>query len=144
VLSADLLLHVRDISHPDTDQQKQDVLTVLREIGVEENVLEERTLEIWNKIDLLPQDAQMIRAGVVPLSALTGEGITALQEAIRNRLTAAHHTLSIILPIEDGENLAWLHQHGRIVSENLTEDTRTLSVQLSDAARGMWEKRQQA
>jgi GTP-binding protein HflX len=135
VVSADLLVHVRDIAHPDTQAQADDVETVLSEIGVDETT---PRIEAWNKLDLLePEDRTELegeaghREDVVALSALTGEGVDSLLRAISDRLTQGHRRYRVALAPEDGASAAWLHAHGEVV-DHWMEDSRALyDVRLS-------------
>ena len=129
VVSADLLVHVRDISHPDTQAQADDVEAVLSEIGVDETTLR---IEAWNKLDLLEPDDRTELEGeasrrddVVALSALTGEGVDTLLRTIADRLTQGHRRYRIALAPEDGASAAWLHAHGEVV-DHWMEDSRAL------------------
>lgn len=135
VVSADLLVHVRDIAHPDTQAQADDVETVLSEIGVDETT---PRIEAWNKLDLLePEDRTELegeaahREDVVALSALTGEGVDTLLRTISDRLTQGHRRYRVALAPEDGASAAWLHAHGEVV-DHWMEDARALyDVRLS-------------
>lgn len=129
VVSADLLVHVRDIAHPDTQAQADDVETVLAEIGVDEAT---PRIEAWNKLDLLePDDRTELegeaahREDVVAISALTGEGVDGLLRAIADRLTQGHRRYRLALAPEDGASAAWLHAHGDVV-DHWVEDGRAL------------------
>ena len=106
VVSADLLIHVRDIAHPDSEAQKDDVEQVLAEIGVAETT---PRFEAWNKIDLLDpesRDALLAEAAkrddVMPVSAVTGEGVDALIHAVAARLTEGHRRYTLVLDAADG------------------------------------------
>lgn len=121
VLEADLIVHVRDISHPATQAQKQDVLQVLSDLGLDERQ-QDTMLEVWNKTDLLdPARQEEVRnaaaraANVLPVSAITGEGCEALLKAIAGRLSARRETVELRLPPGDGANLAWLHAHSQVL-----------------------------
>ena len=139
VISADLIVHVRDISHPDTDAQRSDVEQVLKEIGAGEAAGQAR-LEAWNKIDLLePEEADRVRAeaarreDVVLLSALTGDGVVDLLECAGNRLRKGARLRTVALPVGEGEAIAWLHAHGEVVSLH-TEGLETIvEVRMSDS-----------
>jgi len=147
VLSADLILHVRDIAHPDTDAQKADVLDVLGELGalpagVEGNDAGPAFIEVWNKSDLIDDPEHRIaieeRAGrednVVLLSALSGEGVGDLQRAMADLLGEGHRRYEITLDPADGAALAWLHSHGEVVDRDTTEEGAMLvSVRLDRA-----------
>jgi GTP-binding protein HflX len=138
VISADLIVHVRDISHPDTDAQRSDVEQVLKEIGAGEAAGQAR-LEAWNKIDLLDaEEADRVRAeaarreDVVLLSALTGQGVDDLLECAGNHLRKGAKLRTVALPVGEGEAIAWLHAHGEVVSLH-TEGLETIvEVRMSD------------
>jgi GTP-binding protein HflX len=134
VVSADLIVHVRDISHPDSDAQRADVVDVLAAIGAEGPMV-----EAWNKIDLLaPEEAAAVRAeaarrdDAVVLSALGGEGVGDLLAAAAERLRGDAELRTVTVAAGDGEAIAWLHAHGEVVSRT-SEGLETLfSVRLSD------------
>ena len=138
VTSADLIVHVRDIAHPDSEAQAADVAHVLSELGIAE---EGRAppFEVWNKADLLDGergDALRTEAGarsdIVLVSALTGGGIDELQAAMSVRLTAGRRLRTVTLDATDGASLAWLHQNGDVVSKTDQVGTFTIDVRLSD------------
>ncbi|WP_420139539.1 GTPase HflX [Sphingomonas sp.] len=139
VTAADLILHVRDIAHPDTDAQRADVLAVLTEIGVGPETGEGAPIiEIWNKLDALDTEAHdrvladAARAeDVIPVSALTGEGVEDLRRQVAERLLAGALVHNIVLPAADGGAIAWLHQHGEVIDQALEGETLTLDVRLS-------------
>ncbi|WP_445192693.1 GTPase HflX [Sphingomonas sp. Tas61C01] len=121
VVSADLLVHVRDIAHPDTEAQRADVEAVLNEIGVADAT---PRFEVWNKLDLLDgdrHDAMVTEAerrdDVVAISALTGEGIDRLMTEVAGKLTEAHRRYWITLDAGDGAGAAWLHAHGEVLAQ---------------------------
>ncbi|MGU3313963.1 GTPase HflX [Sphingomonas sp. M6A6_1c] len=128
VVSADLLIHVRDIAHPETEAQRSDVEAVLAEIGVSE--LTPR-FEAWNKLDLLDGERHedvLVEAShrddVVAISALSGEGIDDLIEQVAAKLTAGHRRYWITLDAGDGAGAAWLHAHGEVLGQ-ISEDLQT-------------------
>ncbi|MCC2978912.1 GTPase HflX [Sphingomonas sp. IC4-52] len=135
VVSADLLIHVRDVAHPDTLAQKADVEAVLAELGVSETT---PRIEVWNKVDLIEQDAgeEMLseaarRDDVVAMSALRGEGVDTLVRLLSNRLTEGHQRYSIALDIGDGASAAWLHQHGEVLHQSVDADQAMYEVRMS-------------
>jgi len=148
VIAADLVLHVRDISHPDHAAQAEDVRAVLADLGVTaENG--HRIIEAWNKTDLLTPDAlaqaqnQAIRQpDVLCISAVTGAGTEALLRHVDALLGSSRVRLSLTLPAADGAGLAWLHRHGEV--HDLREESGQLhvSVSLAPGDVGRWEKRQ--
>jgi len=157
VLSADIIVHVRDIAHPDTEAQRDDVLDVLSELGVAGEGAVERgdgeadpppIIEAWNKLDLLDTEsaaqAREIAArhdDVVIISALTGEGVEGLQRAISSRLTRGARVHSLRLPISDGAALAWLHEHGEVLATRPSEAEMQVDVRLSDSGLARFLKR---
>ena len=138
VLEADVILHVRDVAHADTDAQATDVDQVLDELGINE-VRRGQIIEVWNKLDLLPFDERRARQaqaarrdGCVLLSAITGEGITGLLDMIETRLGARDRVYEVFLDPADGEGAAWLHERGEVLSRRAFPDGRVrLEVRLS-------------
>ena len=157
VLSADLIVHVRDIAHPDTDAQRDDVLDVLGELGVTGEAALDRSeddpepppiIEAWNKLDLLDvENAALLREqaarrdDVLILSALTGEGVDTLARAISDRMTRGAKVYGLRLPVGDGAALAWLHEHGEVLSTMIEDEENRVEVRLSDAAFARFSKR---
>ncbi|MDR6127250.1 GTP-binding protein HflX [Sphingomonas sp. SORGH_AS802] len=137
VVSADLLVHVRDVAHPDTEAQRADVESVLEEIGVDPAT---PRFEAWNKLDLLDDErrAELLaaaerRTDVLAISALTGEGIDDLSVKIAARLTAGHRRYHLTLDAGDGAGLAWLHAHGEVVRQETEELESHVEVRLDPA-----------
>ena len=141
VASADLLIHVRDVAHPDTQAQADDVEAVLTELGV---AAETPRIEAWNKLDLLDgevrdqltSDAQR-RHDVVAISALDGEGIDALVRTVADRLTAGHRRYSVTLDPADGAAAAWLHAHGEVLDQWVEDNSVHYEVRIAPAD---WER----
>ncbi len=138
VLAADLILHVRDMAHPDSDAQRNDVQFVLASLGLEEGSGPTQ-VEVWNKIDALDPDAREALLGeaarrddVIPVSALTGEGLDGLTTRVSEKMRAGDDTREIALSASDGERLAWLHKRGQVVDQSHDGETTTLHVRLSD------------
>lgn len=138
VVDADIIVHVRDIAHVDSEAQREDVLRVMAEIGAggEEGA---PVIEAWNKIDrLLPETRAALEAqaakrdDVVLMSALSGEGVDALARMLANRLTSSHRIRQIALGMADGAALAWLHANGAVEEEKIRGERITLRVRLSD------------
>lgn len=148
VISADLIVHVRDVSHPDSAAQRADVEQVLAEIGAggEEGA---PTIEAWNKIDLLEGEAEeRVRAeaarreDVVLISALTGAGVDRLLECAAGHLRKGAELRTVRLDSSDGEGIAWLHANGEVVRQDAHELETELEVRLSDAAWARFDARQ--
>jgi GTPase len=132
VLEADLILHIRDISHPETAEQAQDVADILTSLGVKPAVPQ---FEIWNKLDLVDPSARAAlavnaeaRPRVFPLSALTGEGLEPLLSAISRAFDEAKTESSFTLSYAEGRKRAWLHQEGVVTAEEEIEEGYRLSV----------------
>ena len=147
VLSADLIVHVRDIADPETEAQAADVTTILASLGVEEDV---PLLEVWNKIDIVdPEDRAALtvaagrRADVVEISALTGQGTPGLIDAIEAHLVAAldapKSAQVLRLPFDDGRRRAWLHAAGVVGAEVAEEDGLRLDVVWTERQRTAFE-----
>ncbi|MFM5886066.1 MAG: GTPase HflX [Novosphingobium sp.] len=130
VTAADVIVHVRDIANPDSQAQKNEVLAILADLGLlggEGDTAMIPIVEAWNKWDLLDAEraaelAEQIALHpdevIVPLSALTGQGCDGLLEAAGKLLTQGARLHTFILPLSDGQRLAWLHAHGEVVSED--------------------------
>ena len=136
VVSADLLVHVRDIAHPDTEAQRADVEKVLSELGVAETT---PRFEAWNKLDLLEGDARADvileaakRDDVIAISALSGEGVDLMLTIVASRLTEAHRRYTITLDAGDGAGAAWLHQHGEVIEHWVDGEAAVYEVRLSE------------
>jgi GTP-binding protein HflX len=137
VASADLLVHVRDMNHPDREAQREDVEDVLASLGLAEEGAPPR-LEAWNKVDLLAdeertrllEDAKR-RDNVVPISALTGEGLEALRERMANKLRSGEQVHQIRLAAAEGSKIAWLHARGEVLDQRVDDNEIALSVRLS-------------
>ena len=143
VLEADLIVHVRDIAHPDTNAQSEDVMSVLDELGVGE-AAKERILEVRNKIDLIQDYRGEVGAvddvengDFIALSALTGDGEEDLRQAIDVRLAKGQKVLEVSLSLMDGAAIAWLYNRGEVFSRLDDERSAHMRVGLDhvDAAR---------
>jgi len=135
VVSADLLIHVRDIAHPDSEAQRDDVESVLKDIGV---APETPRFEAWNKLDLLDAERRddvlaeaAKRDDVLAVSALSGEGVDTLIDRVAARLTLGHRRYRVTLPAADGAGAAWLHQHGAVVEHWVEGETAIYEVRMA-------------
>ncbi len=135
VVSADLLIHVRDIAHPDSEAQRDDVESVLKDIGVAE---ETPRFEAWNKLDLLDAERRddvlaeaAKRDDVLAVSALSGEGVDTLIDRVAARLTLGHRRYRVTLPAADGAGAAWLHQHGEVIDHWIDGETAIYDVRMA-------------
>ncbi|MBO9444897.1 GTPase HflX [Ruegeria sp. R14_0] len=136
VLGADIVVHVRDISHEETDEQAQDVEAILTSLGVDD---ERPRLEVWNKIDLLSEDereAASARAerdpSIFAISAVTGEGIEPLLAEIAEKLQGVRHENVLTLGFAEGNKRAWLFRQDVVRSEEQTEDGFQITVLWTD------------
>ncbi|AZO75498.1 MULTISPECIES: GTPase HflX [unclassified Mesorhizobium] len=151
VVEADLVLHLRDISDPDTAAQAEDVERILGDLGVDAADTS-RVIEVWNKIDLLDEgNRERLLAGSaggkaapIAISAATGEGIDALKALIETRVSGELETMTVTLrPAELGQ-VDWLYRNGDVVSRTDNEDgSVTLSLTATHSARQEIENRLQ-
>jgi GTPase len=143
VLEADLILHVRDISHEDAEAQQRDVDAVLRQLGLDPS--SGRILEVWNKIDRFnPEERAKLaniaarRPGEHPcflVSAETGEGVDALLDAIEHRLAAARVTLDLSIDAADGAGISWLHRNSEVLDKQLLDGRFAMTVRVDESKR---------
>jgi GTP-binding protein HflX len=136
VLDADLILHVRDISHPQTEEQAEDVAAILEDLGAAETTPQ---IEVWNKIDLLPGPERETRLneaarrdGVFAISAWTGDGLAPLMQAVAAAVSEPRHRTEVHLGHEEGRRRAWLYDQGVVEGERTDEDAVHLTVNWTD------------
>lgn len=136
---ADVILHVRDISAEDTEYQREDVITVLGDLGIDYKH-DERVIEVLNKIDILDEDQKPLISdskSEVAISAVTSEGVDALLEKISKVISKKDQDYIFNLSPAAGEAQAWLHQHGHVLDTTYSNDNKIcLKVVLSDADYG--------
>ncbi len=150
VAEADLLLHVRDIAHGDSDAQADDVDAILERLGAGEEH-GQRVIEVWNKIDLLdPDEADALRIAAergeveegrpcVALSARTGVGLDRLIQAIDAVINEGAAVYAIDLAADEGKARAWVHSHGEVLDERVGDDgAMHLVARLSALAAGRY------
>ncbi len=145
VAEADIILHVRDIAHPDSAAQRADVLAVLNGLvkdGTLDETWQERCIEVLNKADLLGGIANVpLRDDTgIAVSALTGEGLPALLSAIDRRLAEQLITLICDIPVADGAKLAWLYRHGEVMVRHDGEEMVHVEVRMNEADRARFER----
>ena len=135
VLAADLILHVRDIAHKNTDFQVVEVEKVLQSLGISEST---PILEVWNKIDIIePEKKKSLkniakrRSRVCHLSALTGEGVSSLLHHVEELIVPNKFSDTLLVPFELGNKKAWLHENGVVINEFYTEDGFEFEVKWS-------------
>jgi GTP-binding protein HflX len=143
VIEADLIVHVRDVSHGDTEAQQKDVENVLRELGIEAE--DPRLVEVWNKIDRIDAAerervenlAQRQPAARRPalVSAVTGEGVDRLIDAIETRLAQARIVMALDLDVADGAGASWLYRNVEVLDKTVTDDGRLAMTVRVDPAK---------
>ena len=145
VAAADIILHVRDVAHPDSTAQRNDVNAVLDEMTEGADAALDggwrgRCIEVLNKADLLggPEAIASRAAGGLAVSALTGEGLDVLRATLDSRLSETMVTERFEVPSEDGSRLAWLYRHGEVLDRQEMEDSIQLTVRLSPANRARY------
>ncbi|KRS14305.1 GTPase HflX [Roseovarius atlanticus] len=143
VLAADLIVHVRDISHPETEEQARDVHEILTSLGVLDTTPQ---IEVWNKIDrLTPEDRTLAEnraarlENVQLLSAITGEGMAVLSDTIIARLAGATRVETVSLGFEAGRKRAWLFEKGLVEDEVQDEDGYSLTVRWNDTQKSQFD-----
>jgi GTP-binding protein HflX len=151
VVEADLIVHVRDIAHTDSERQRADVEEVLRALGAIEEHGGTPLIEALNKIDALPAEQRHVletkasagpeRTRQYPVSALTGEGVDGLLRAIEGFLGQEAAAREVSVPLSDGATIAWLYRHGDVRSRQDDGETARLTVALDAAASAQFDRR---
>ena len=141
VIEADVILHVRDVSHGDSEAQLHDVEKVLGELGIA--AADRRLIEVWNKIDCLDAEARARVLNLVErrsadrrpvaVSALTGEGMSGLLAAIEVRLGESRQTIEVSVDPADGAGLSWLYRHSEVLARDVHDDGRLTVTVRADA-----------
>ncbi len=137
VLQADIIVHVRDAANPETKEQCQDVLKVLESLGLQHIEESKKYIELLNKIDLLSADERERLpkgAGILPISALTGEGTDALLKLLDERLAVGYKVLEFSIPAADGKTIAWIHANAEVISSRDEDNLMILKVRISHTA----------
>jgi GTPase len=143
VAEADILLHVRDVAHPDTQAQAADVRGVLNRMakdGTLDENWQDSTLEVLNKADLLGGVDHVVQAEGVAVSALTGEGLERLLAEIDERLATQMEMLEVRIPVTDGAKLAWAYRHGEVLHRQDDETHVQLRLRLSATDKARFEQ----
>jgi len=146
VLQADIILHVRDISHEDAEAQERDVDAVLRQLGIDPDAGSgQRIIEVWNKIDRFdPEERENLRniAARRPperpcylVSAVSGDGIDALLAAIEDQLASKRTTLDLSIDAADGAGISWLHRNAEVLQKELHDDRFAMTVRVDETKR---------
>jgi len=142
VIEADVILHVRDMSHEDSGAQSADVEKILGELGIEAS--DRRLIEVWNKIDRLDPEGRARLLNLAerqppenrpaPVSALSGEGLDRLIPAIEGRLGESRLTIDLLLDPADGAGMSWLYRHSEVLSKELNGDGQMAVTVRADPA----------
>jgi GTP-binding protein HflX len=146
VLEAEVIIHVRDISHEDSEAQEQDVEAVLRQLGIDP-AGGQRILEVWNKIDRLPGEERENLRNIAarrpperpcfPVSAETGEGIDGLLAAIEASLATTRTTLKLSIDAADGAGVSWLHRNSEVLDKSLNDGRYEMTVRVDETKRDL-------
>ncbi|OUJ04699.1 GTPase HflX [Acetobacter malorum] len=143
VAEADIILHVRDIAHPDSAAQKKDVFHVLEGMA-RDNMIEPdwsgRMIEVLNKIDLLGGPEELAQLGdAIGISAITGDGLPELMALIDQQMTATMEEVRYRVPLSDGAASAWLYQHGEVLNRKDDESGVDITVRIKAEDRARFE-----
>lgn len=149
VTTADLIVHMRDIVHPDSEEQYEDVRQILDSLGVNGGVDEDGEeiltqpipqIEIWNKIDTAsPDERELIfaaaakRDDVAIISAITGEAVETARILMSAQLTRRHLACRIFVRFDQGDALAWLYARGEILADQMNDQGHVIDVRLDPA-----------
>jgi GTP-binding protein HflX len=141
VIEADVILHVRDITHEDAEAQLADVENVLRQLGIDPQDVssgKRALIEVWNKIDRLDADARgrlrnlaerrPAETRPVLVSAITGEGLDALSAAIESRISAGRVLIDLVLEAADGAGVSWLHRHTEVIHKTVDQESGRVAM----------------
>ncbi|MDR9427364.1 MAG: GTPase HflX [Salibaculum sp.] len=144
VLEADVILHVRDISHPETESQRAEVMAILADMGVTEAT---PLIEVWNKGDLLdPEEATALEAraqrdaDIFVTSAVTGQGLRPMLERVSERLSAPRSAANLVLPYSAARKRAWLHEEGIVEAETTDDAGYHLRVNWTERQKARFER----
>lgn len=147
VTSADIIVHVRDIAHPSTEAQRDDVVAILRELGIGTEHGGPQMIELWNKVDLLTaerrdelQNIAEKQGNILLISAETGDGIAAFQSYLANRIASTNQTRELTLENREGEALAWLYARGRVEVSESEDGSIRVTASLSPQHWGQFDK----
>ena len=149
VISADIIVHVRDIYHSESDAQRDDVLAILRDLGIcsDEAGDAPTMIELWNKADLLSEERRTELGtisdrseDILLISAEKGEGIAAFRQLLSDRIASANETRSLMLNADDGAAMAWLHERGKVSNRIEQDQLISVDASLSKQLWGQFEK----
>jgi GTPase len=145
VTSADIIVHVRDIAHPNSKAQRDDVIRILSELGIGQEG--PPIIELWNKIDLLNaeqreelENISLKQNDIFLISAETGEGLEKFKHALSLRIGTGNETRELTLHGRDGEALSWLHSKGKVESDEGEGGEIRIKASLSARNWGQFDK----
>lgn len=144
VLNADIVVQVLDAANPENKQQRSDVLEVLHRLGLDRIEHRANYLELYNKVDLLPEEtAARLASGknTLAISALTGRGLDKFLQWLDATLSQSEKEYTISLPSADGAQLSWLYANAEVISQKSCEENLHLLVRMSDAAYQKWRQK---
>lgn len=127
---ADVIVHIRDFVASDSEDQKQNVISILEDLGISYKS-DPRIIEVLNKVDVLIEEGRPypdLKGNVVSLSALTGWNLDVLLERIEEQVNKAFARVHVSIPFKDGKALAWLHRHGSVVAQNENNKTQAMDI----------------
>ena len=144
VLSADLVVHVRDIASESTKEQRKDVLDVLENLGFVDFVNSKQYIEVLNKIDLLSEDKKQeieshIKEGMVMVSACTGDGIDKFLQLVNDRLSAEFNTFETDIDVKNGKLIAWIHANSQVLESANIDDYIHFKIRISEESLGKFQ-----
>ena len=146
VLSADIVVHVRDISHPDTEAQKADVMNVLEELGLREDA-DRPFVEVLNKIDLLDPEERAVldnqkarKSEIVPVSAASGENTAHFLQVLDDFLSAGREVKKLKIPQADGAAISWLYRNADVLGRDDQAEYAMVEVAISPDQFARFEK----
>jgi GTP-binding protein HflX len=147
VVEADVILHVRDIANPDTEQQRSDVQMVLKDLDIDIEG-DRHVYEVLNKIDMLDEEArgrldvmQRPAAGAVAVSAVSGENLGGLLKLVDGALASREQTIDVAIANSDGASMAWIYRNGEVLERNDGETETRFRVRLTPDDRQRLESR---
>ncbi|WP_373695940.1 GTPase HflX [Aquibium pacificus] len=150
VVEADLVIHLRDISDPDTAAQAEDVERILSDLGVD-TAPDGKVIEVWNKVDrldeqsrerLFDQAARDPKAPPVAVSAITGEGLENLLHIVESRVSGELETMTVQIPPDALRHLDWIYRNAEIVTrQDLDDGGAELTIRVTRATRAELESR---
>ncbi len=146
VVEADVILHIRDISHEDAEAQQHDVDAILNQLGVDPKG-GQRILEVWNKIDRFDPNERETYSNIAArqpsdrpcflVSAQTGEGLDTLLSAIEDRIAETKSTLKLSIDASDGAGISWLHRNAEVLAKDLQDGKFVMTVRVDETKRAL-------